>query len=189
MVRAGLSRERVVEAGATLADEVGFEAVTASELARRFDVKVPSLYSHVRSFHDLRVGIALLALAEMADRAASALAGRSGREALSALGDVYRDYARERPGCYAASRMRLDPETATASAGPRHAEMTRAVLRGYDVPPDEQVHAIRLLGSVFHGFVSLELDGAFAHSSPEPEESWRRSLDFLDTSLRTWPTT
>ena len=189
MVRAGLSRERLVVAGAALADEVGFDAVTASELARRFDVKVASLYSHVRGSHDLKVGIALLALAEMADRAADALAGRSGKDALSALGDVYRDYARERPGCYAASRVRLDPATAAASAGPRHAEMTRAVLRGYAVPPEEQVHAVRLLGSVFHGFVSLELDGAFAHSSPDPEESWRRSLDFLDVSLRTWPTT
>src|SRR5687767_11796056 len=101
MGRVGLSAERLTRAGAELADEVGFDQVTVSALARRFDVKVASLYSHVRSSQDLRTRIALLALAEMADRAADALAGRAGKEALTALANVYRDYAREHPGRYA----------------------------------------------------------------------------------------
>ncbi|MET7443546.1 TetR family transcriptional regulator, partial [Streptomyces sp. NPDC005568] len=62
MVRAGLTTERLTRAGAELADEVGFEQVTVSELARRFDVKVASLYSHVRNSQDLKTRIALLAL-------------------------------------------------------------------------------------------------------------------------------
>ncbi|WP_369266689.1 TetR/AcrR family transcriptional regulator, partial [Streptomyces harbinensis] len=90
MARAGLTTERVVRAGAELADEAGFDAVTLSALARRFDVKVASLYSHLKNSQELRTRIALLALEEMADRAAAALAGRSGRDALAALGDVYR---------------------------------------------------------------------------------------------------
>ncbi|WP_143671874.1 TetR/AcrR family transcriptional regulator, partial [Streptomyces caniscabiei] len=126
MARAGLSPERLTLAGAELADEIGFDEVTVSELARRFDVKVASLYSHVRNSHDLRTRIALLALEEMADRGAAALAGRAGKDALAALGDVYRDYARAHPGRYAAAQLRLDPQTATASAGGRHARMTRA---------------------------------------------------------------
>lgn len=44
MVRAGLTPERLTRAGAELADEVGFDQVTVSALARRFDVKVASLY-------------------------------------------------------------------------------------------------------------------------------------------------
>ena len=68
MARAGLTPERLARAGAELADEVGFEQVTVSELARRFDVKVASLYSHVASSHDLKTRIALLALEELADR-------------------------------------------------------------------------------------------------------------------------
>src|SRR5689334_24809025 len=114
VVRAGLTTERVVRAGAELADEVGFEQVTVSELARRFDVKVASLYSHLRSSQDLKTRIALFALEELADRVAAALAGRAGRDALAAFADAYRDYAREHPGRYAAARLRLDPETAAA---------------------------------------------------------------------------
>src|SRR5580704_11466959 len=92
MPRAGLTVERLTEAGAELADEVGFDQVTVSELARRFDVKVASLYSHLKNSHELKTRIALLALAELADRAADAVAGRAGKDALTALANVYRDY-------------------------------------------------------------------------------------------------
>ncbi|MGW2857688.1 TetR/AcrR family transcriptional regulator, partial [Streptomyces sp. NPDC001215] len=157
MVRAGLTTERLTRAGAELADEVGFDQVTVSALARRFDVKVASLYSHVKSSHDLKTRIALLALEELADRVADALAGRAGKDALAAFADAYRDYARQHPGRYDAARFSLDPETAAASAGVRHAQMTRAILRGYDLTEPDQTHAVRMLGSVFHGYVSLEL--------------------------------
>lgn len=187
MARVGLTAERLTSAGAELADEVGFDQVTASELARRFDVKVASLYSHVKNTHDLKTRIALLALEELADRAADAVAGRSGKDALTAFANAYRDYAREHPGRAAAARMRLDPETAAASAGVRHAQMTRAILRGYDLTEPDQTHAVRLLGSVFHGYVSLEMAGGFSHSVPDPDETWTRTLDALDALLRNWP--
>src|SRR3954447_4737530 len=187
MVRAGLTTERVVRAGAELADEAGFGRVTPSELARRLDVKVASLYSHVKNADDLRTKIALLALDELADRGAAALAGRAGKDALTAFADVYRDYAREHPGRYAAAQLRLAPETAAASAGVRHAQMMRAILRGYDLTEPDQTHAVRLLGSFFRGFVALEADGGFDHSPPAPGASWTRLLDVLDSLLRDWP--
>ncbi|WP_329576829.1 TetR/AcrR family transcriptional regulator [Kitasatospora sp. NBC_01250] len=187
MARVGLTPERLTQAGAELADEVGFDQVTVSELARRFDVKVASLYSHVRNSHDLKTRIALLALEELADRAADALAGRAGKDALTALANVYRDYAREHPGRYAATQYRLDAQTAADSAGVRHSQMTRALLRGYDLTEPDQTHAVRLLGSVFHGYVSLELGGGFSHSAPDSQESWNRVLDAMDALLRNWP--
>ncbi|MEU1124387.1 TetR/AcrR family transcriptional regulator [Streptomyces sp. NPDC005899] len=187
MVRAGLTAERLTRAGAELADEVGFDRVTVSALARRFDVAVASLYSHVKSSQDLKTRIALLALEELADLASAALAGRAGKDALTAFADAYRDYAREHPGRYAAARLPLDPGTAAASAGGRHSAMTRAILRGYDLPEPDQTHAVRLLGSVFHGYVSLELAGGFSHSAPDSQETWAWTLDRLDAMLRNWP--
>ncbi|MET7365722.1 TetR-like C-terminal domain-containing protein [Streptomyces sp. NPDC005566] len=187
MVRAGLTAERLTRAGAEMADEVGFEQVTVSALARQFDVKVASLYSHIKNSQDLRTRIALLALEELADRGAAALAGRAGKDALAALANVYRDYAHEHPGRYAAAQLRLDPEAAAASAGSRHAQMTRAILRGYDLQEPDQTHAVRLLGSFFHGYVSLEMGGGFSHSAPDTQETWTRMMDALDALLRNWP--
>jgi AcrR family transcriptional regulator len=186
MPRAGLSTQRVVEAGAELADELGFAQVTPSELARRFDVKVASLYSHVGGADDLRTRIALLALEELASRAGTAVDGLAGRGALVALGNVYRDYAREHPGRYDAARHPLDAETAAASAGPRIARLTREVLADYGLGADDETHAVRLLGSVFHGYTSLEAAGGFRHSTPPSQQSWDRILDSLDLMIRTW---
>lgn len=187
MGRVGLTPERLTEAGARLADEVGFDQVTVSALARLFDVKVASLYSHVRSSQDLKTRIALLALEELADRGAAALAGRAGKDALAAFANVYRDYAREHPGRYAAAQLRLTPEAAAASAGGRHAQMIRAILRGYALTEPDQTHAVRLLGSVFHGYVSLEMGGGFSHSAPDTQVTWSRIVDALDALLRNWP--
>jgi len=183
MVRVGLTTDRLVGSGAELADEVGFEQVTLSALARRHEVKVASLYSHIANSHDLKTRICLLALEEMAERGAAALAGRAGKDALVALAEVYRRYAREHPGRYAAAEFRLDATSAAASAGRRHADMARAVLRGYDLTEPDQTHAVRLLGSVIRGYVSLELAGGFSHSAPASEQSWTWALDALDTLL------
>lgn len=183
MARAGLTPERLTQAGAELADEVGFDQVTVSALARRFDVKAASLYAHVRSTHDLRTRIALLALEELADRVADAIAGRAGRDALAAFADAYRVYAREHPGRYQAARFQLDTETA-ASAGVRHAQMTRALLRGYRLAEPDQTHAVRMLGGLVHGFLELETAGGFSHTPVAAEESWAWTVDSLDAMLR-----
>lgn len=73
MVRAGLTLERLTLAGAELDD--GFDQATVSALARRFDVKVASLCSHVKNSRELKTRTAPLALEELAHRAADARPG------------------------------------------------------------------------------------------------------------------
>jgi AcrR family transcriptional regulator len=186
MPRAGLTAERLTLVAADLADAEGLESVTASAVARAVGVRPASIYAHVDGTAGLRQRVALLALDETADLLADALAGRSGREALGALGEVYRGYAARHPGRYAAMQAPLDTATAAASAGPRHAELLRAVLRGYQLSGDAQTHAVRLLGSVVHGFVELELAGGFDHSAPSPASSWDAILDAVHHTLQTW---
>ncbi|GAA4596379.1 TetR-like C-terminal domain-containing protein [Planotetraspora phitsanulokensis] len=187
MARAGLTAERLTQAAADLADEIGFQNVTVSALARGFGVKPAALYSHVKDAQDVRVRVALLALAELADRAAAALAGRAGKDALVAFANVYRDYAKEHPGRYAAMQIELDPETLAASAAVRHSELTRALLRGYELSEPDQTDAIRMLHGLFHGYVNLEKAGGFRHTPREVDASWSRTLDALDSLLRNWP--
>ncbi|MEU3404523.1 TetR-like C-terminal domain-containing protein [Streptomyces sp. NPDC006670] len=187
MVRAGLNAARLTEAAAEMADEAGIEKVSLSALARRFGVKDASLYSHVRNLRELRVRVALLAGEEMTARIAVAVAGRSGKDALVAFADAYRDYALERPGRYAASQMRFDPEEVAGSAGLlRSVELTYGMLRGYGLEDPDLTDAARLLRATFHGYVHLELSGAFGHSR-EVRTSWSRGLDALHVALANWP--
>jgi len=182
--RRGLTTGQVVLAAAELADAEGLAAVSLSEVARRSGVRTASLYSHVAGLDDLLARLAALALTEIADRAAADLAGVAGRQALGALCDAYRDYGLAHPGRYAATRHPLDPAGPAGAAARRHAELTRAVLRGYGLGEEGQVHAVRLVGSVVHGFVTLELAGAFAHSQPPSAASWREAVEVLDDALR-----
>lgn len=186
MARAGLTAERLAQGGADLADEIGFEYVTVAGLARRFKVKPASLYFHVKSSADLKARIALIALAELADRASEAVAGRSREAALAALGNSYRDYAHEHPGRFSAMQLRLDSGTAARSDGPRHTRLMRAILRDYELSEADQTHAVRLLGSTFQGYVSLELSGSFSHSEPSSNESWEHIIHGLHILLQNW---
>ncbi|MEV6554360.1 WHG domain-containing protein [Nocardia sp. NPDC051756] len=189
MARARMTDESLIQAAAELADEVGFDNVTVSALARRIGVKDASLYSRLENARDLRVKIAVLALAELADKVADALAGRAGKDALVAFANAYRDYAKQHPGRYAAAQLDLDPETAAASAAMRHSEMTRAILRGYDLAEPDQTDAIRLLHGTFYGYVTLENTGRYDTHPRNVEDSWTRALDALDAVLKNWPPT
>ncbi|WP_036494191.1 TetR/AcrR family transcriptional regulator [Nocardia sp. BMG111209] len=185
--RSGLTTERVVRAAAEVADEIGFDKLTLSAVARHFGVKDPSLYVHVRNLHDLRVRVALLASAELNDRIGVAVAGRSGKEALVAFAGAYRAYVLEYPQRYAATQIRMDPaEVAGDPALVRSVELTSSVLRGYGLGTDAGLDAARLLRSTFHGFATLEAAGGFAHSR-STDDSWPRILDALDLTLSNWP--
>lgn len=183
----GLSVGRVVAAAADLADAEGFDAVTVSALARRLEVRTPSLYTYVAGNADLRLRVAALALDESADLAAAAVGSRPTAEALVAYADTWRLFATRHPGRYAATRQPVEGAVtgaaAALSAGRRHADLMRGILAGYGLGEDEQVHAVRLVGSVVHGFVTLELGGGFAHSDPPADDSWRYALEALDRTL------
>lgn len=187
MVRAGLTAARLTAAAAELADEVGLDRVTLSALARKFGVKDASLYSHVKNLRDLRVRVASQAARELTDRIAAAVAGRSGKEALVAFADAYREYALAHPGRYAATQMQFDPEEFVDSVGlHRSVELTYGMLRAYGLTEPDLTDAGRLLRSTFHGYIHLELSGGFGHPR-DVQKSWSRSLDALHVLLENWP--
>lgn len=187
MVRAGLSAARIVAAAADLADEVGFENVTLSALARHFGVKDASLYSHLRNLDDLRTRLALFAGAELIDRIAVAVAGRAGKDALAAFAGAYREYALERPGRYTATQIRMDQALIAASPDFRRtAEITYGMLRAYGLEEPDLTDAVRLLRSTFHGYCALEATGGFG-AAREVQKSWDKAVDALHITLEHWP--
>ncbi|MEU6682205.1 WHG domain-containing protein [Streptomyces sp. NPDC046832] len=188
MPRAGLTPERLVVAAVELADDVGFEGVTLSALARRFGVKDASLYTHLRGLKDLRTRMALLCGGEMIDRIAEAVEGReAGRDTLGAFASAYRAYALEHPGRYAATQIRIDQELVTDSPAMRRtADVTYGMLRAYGLDEPDLTDAVRLLRSTFHGYCALESTGAFG-APRDVQVSWDRAIDALHALLSNWP--
>ncbi|MFF8726113.1 TetR/AcrR family transcriptional regulator [Streptomyces sp. NPDC015171] len=187
MARAGLTVERLVTAAAELADEAGFDKLSVSALARRFGVKDASLYSHVRNLQDLRTRLALYAGGELIDRIAEAVAGRSGKDALTAYAGAYRDYALAHPGRYAATQIRVDQALiADSPALRRTAEITYGMLRAYGLDEPDLTDAVRLLRSTFHGYCVLESAGGFG-ADRDVRASWDKAVDALHLALEHWP--
>lgn len=184
MPRAGLDAESVVDAAAQLADSEGLDKLTLAGLADRLGVRAPSLYAHVDGLADLRARIGARAVAQMTAEVTAAAAGRAGRDALQAVADVYRHFARAHPGMYAAMQQVPDDPDSDAAAGARRlVEVFAAVLRGYGLEGDDAIHGVRLVRSTLHGFVTLENEQGF-RMPISLEETYRRLIAMLDRGLR-----
>ncbi|MFF0151540.1 TetR/AcrR family transcriptional regulator [Micromonospora sp. NPDC005203] len=183
--RAGLDPAAVVAAGAALADEVGFAELTMARLAERVGVRTPSLYKHIASQDDLNRRIAALAIAEAADALGAATQGRSGRDALAAAARALRDFVVAHPGRYAASIgiTPTGPDDPIVIAERRGLGPFEAVLRGYDIAPQDLTHALRALRSMFHGFATLQATNGFQWST-DIDESFEWLINFVDRALR-----
>lgn len=179
----------VVEAGAVLADEIGFDQLSMGLLAERLGVKSPSLYKHVNSLADLAHRIAVLAATELGDTIRDATQGRSDSEALFAAAIAMRRYASERPGRYMAvnSARSTGYDDPLLAARGRLLDSFVAVLRGYRLDSHHEVHALRMVRSMMHGFVMLEVAGGF-HIDTDVDDSFTWLIEFIDQGLNTTAT-
>ncbi len=185
MPRAGLAPAAVTEAGADLVDEVGFDRLSMGLLAERLGVKTPSLYKHVASQADLAHRIAILAAIEFGNAIRDATQGRAGRDALAAAAQAMRTFVNEHPGRYAAanSARPTGPDDPFIQASGRVLESLSAVLRGYELDAAQEIHALRMLRSVLHGFATLEVGGGFQMNT-DIDDSFTWVIDFIDTGLQ-----
>jgi AcrR family transcriptional regulator len=189
MPRAGLNPASVTEAAATLIDEIGFENLSMGLVAERLGVKTPSLYKHVTSQADLAHRIAVLAMSELADAIRDATQGRSGKEALVAGAQAMRTYVLQHPGRNVAGNAALvtGPDDPLIPAIGRVVSSWSAMLHGYRLDPQEEIHALRMLRSMLHGFSSLEAIGSFQIAT-DVDDSFTWMLGFIDQGLKAkWP--
>jgi len=185
MPRAGLDTASVTEAGAALADEIGLSQLSMSVVAERLGVKTPSLYKHVDGLADLTHRIAILAASEVADALRDATQGRAGGDALAGAAQALRDYVKQHPGRYAATTgaRPTGPEDPLGPALERTLSSLAAVLHGYRLDPDDEIHALRMLRSILHGFATLEASDGFQMST-DVDESFAWMVGFIDQGLK-----
>lgn len=160
--RAGLDQVSVVEAAVRLIDEEGLDQLSLGRLAERLGVRTPSLYNHIAGLPGLMRDLALYSLRDLYEHITRATIGKAGGEAILALADSFRAYAKEAPGRYALTQQAPDfndPEVQAAAQ--RVVGVAQAVLAAYNLREEDAIHAIRGLRSIVHGFLSLENEGGF----------------------------
>ena len=187
MPRAGLSAERVVERAAQIVDEHGLEALSLSRLAADLGVATPSLYKHVSGMSDLVRGVSLRAMDELADHLAASVMGLAGPDALRALANAYRGFARAHPGLYPMTQVPVEASDRSlsplrSSAAQRTVALVTAALAGYRIPEGRVIDAVRMTRALLHGFVDIEIRGGFAMDAPI-DVSFATLVDSLDAAL------
>ena len=185
MPRAGLTTDAVLDAASDLADKEGLANVTLAALAARLGVRPPSLYKHVDGLDAIHRGLAVRGLREAVARCQRATVGKARDEALFAFAHAYWQFARDRPGLYAASVRAAKPgENDIAAAGEALIGIVLSVLAGYGVTGDDALHATRGLRAIVHGFVSLDAMGGF-RLKLDLDESLDRLLTAFTRDLAT----
>lgn len=162
MPRAGITKQILIDAATAIADRHGLEGVTLAAVAGKFRVKPPSLYKHVDGLDEILAALAARGLHEANERLQRATIGKAGEAALMALAHAYWQFARDRPGLYAASqRSPRAGDREVAMAGEAMMGTIVAVIGSFGLTSDDARHATRGLRAIIHGFVSLDAAGSF----------------------------
>lgn len=186
MPRAGLTRQRVIQAAADFVDEVGLDGLTLALLADRFGVAVPSLYKHVEGLEAVRRGVAALAVRALGSALESALEAVPSSQPtarLRALARSYRAFALQHPGQYEATIRAASPDDPDlVAASDAVLRLVSGVLAERAPTGDDAIDAVRILRSALHGFVSLEAAHGFGLPR-DVDRSFERLVTILDRGL------
>jgi AcrR family transcriptional regulator len=176
----------VIEEAERLADAVGLSNLTLAALAKRLDVRQPSLYKHIAGMDALQRSIAIRAKNELAGVLGRAAIGRARGDALAAMAHAYRAWALQHPGRYAsAQRAPLPGDDDDAAASANVVQVAFDVMAGFELNDDDAVDGIRALRAALHGFVALETGGGFG-LPVSIERSFDRLVAGLDAAFSAW---
>jgi AcrR family transcriptional regulator len=155
------SREAIVGAGRALLEEGGLEHVTMQAVADRVGVRAPSLYKRLADRSALVAAIAGDALADLGRAVHPALEAADPADAVRMMADRYRAFAHDSPGAYQLIFTRLLPAAQPPVEANMRASADLLILAERLVGRERSLEAARLLTAFAHGFVSMELAGAF----------------------------
>lgn len=159
--RARTSRDAILDAARTVLEEGGLDALTMQAVADRVGVRAPSLYKHVADRNALVRAVVDATMADLVRALAIARPDPDPRVDLLRVARRYRAFVRGHPAGYGLLFARSTPglpldEAALADLGRPIVEAT-ARLAG----ESEALPLARTIVAWAHGFVSMELAGAF----------------------------
>lgn len=185
MPRTGLSQERVIQAAIALIEQSGASNFSMRALADSLQIRTASLYNHVESMESLMVGVCARALQMQRNCEMDAIEGKSHSEAIIALANAYRTFAKEHKELY-----RLIMNTAVSS-GDQLSEISQCivepfmtVLKNTTLSGNEKYHWQRVLRGIVHGFVSQEDAGFFSHLPADVDESFQTAIQCYMDGLK-----
>lgn len=184
MSKKGITKDIIINAALEQIEENGLSAFSLRGLAASLEIKVSSLYNHIRGQSELLAEVGLRAADMLTGLEENAIINKWKDEALFALADAYRLFAREHTELY---RIIMGVHTLhipiSESAAEKIAGPVFRVISDYGIEKDMQLHYQRLLLSVMHGFFAHENNGYFPVSAASREDSYRFSIACIAARL------
>jgi AcrR family transcriptional regulator len=157
--RVAQRRQQILDAARAMAEADGWTAVTSRRLADAIGYTQPVLYGHFPGGKtEIMRTVALAGFAELAAATRAAMGGKTGKQAIAAVADVYLDFAATHPALYEAMfQLPIDARFAQDDA---EAELRSGFnALGEALGPDSDGFATELLWSALHGMSLLERAG------------------------------
>lgn len=151
----------IVAAGRRILEAEGLEALTLQAVAWAVGVRAPSLYKRIDGRGDLVRRISTDAAAELGAALAAAASTGDPAEDLRAMAQAARGFARANPRAYA---LLFSPLPDAWRADERlNIDIAGLIVRaaGDLAGPENATEAARTVVAWVHGFVTMELAGAF----------------------------
>ena len=184
-MRKKITKEIIIDIALEILDQEGMEGVTIKNVAVQLDIKSPSLYNHVANLEDLLDMAAHRSMRNLYDKLMVASIGLEKKEALWAIAQEYRNFAKKYPGQYElAQHVKLWKSDETKQISGQIVAIFSKILQKYTLTEDEAIHFIRTLRSYLHGFTLLEMNHAFGLPQ-ELEKSFKIGLEMILSNLET----
>jgi AcrR family transcriptional regulator len=154
--------QAILDAASRIIESNGLDGLTMGAVAREVGVRAPSLYKHVPDRARLIRAVAEQAALDLtAAIATGAASDPDPRTALRAMAEVHRAYVHAHPNGYGLLFAHLLPDSMPDAALVARAGLPIVERMEELVGPAHALEAARSLVAWAHGFVSMELAGAF----------------------------
>ena len=185
MPRQGLHKEQVIQAAIAFIDQHGLSRFSMGELAKYLNIRPSSLYNHVESLDELLRHVGLAAVSRLTQMEEEAIANKAEDEALFALAEAYRTFAREHYQLYKVI-MGFSQWSTGQVMDQEPGKIVVPILRvlaSYGLTKPQQYHWQRVLRAVMGGFVFHEQAGGFAHFPVNQDVSFRIAMQCVANGL------
>lgn len=157
--------------------------MTMQAVADAVGVRAPSLYKRFANRQALIRAVAADVATELGAVTAPALEVADPYEAIRVVADRYRAFAHRSPGAYQLLFTNLLPEANPTPEANAAAAVGILTLGERLVGRERALEAARLVTAFVHGFVSMELAGAFRLGG-DVDEAYRFAIDSIVEGLR-----
>lgn len=157
-----MAKERIIAEAVAIIEESGNSTVSLHELARRLEIKTPSLYNHIKNTKDLQHEVFKYAIDKFVANQNAATSGKHKDEAVRAFAEAYYEFAAQNKGLYRLiMSMPLDNDDTEKELAVPLLKTVMVLLSDYGLSDEAIAHWQRVLRAILHGFISQEDLGYF----------------------------